>query len=298
MTVMKQSVAVLMGSALILSGCGTYTGSGAFAGAQFGTILGSAIGGLSGGPRGSDVGTIVGMVGGGVIGAAIGSAADKQDAQDVHDHYARVQENKARGVNPYSSQQTSQEATRNYNPDPEYNNQLTGTEYSATDLSGFDSTNSGDDRLYDFQGSDYTGSYSAATPSTTLPSESSVEDLTSHLDYTPNIEISNARFVDDNEDGVLSRGETGKVIFEVRNKGSQTLYDVIPSVIEVNDNRHLYISPSIHVESIAPGRGIRYTALVKADKKLANGKARFAVTVLQGKKSISKVTEFDITTRK
>lgn len=296
---MKQSVVVLMSSALILSSCGTYTGSGAFAGAHLGTILGSAIGGLSGGPRGSDVGTLVGMVGGTVIGAAIGSAADKQESQEVHDHYTRVQENKARGVNPYASSESTQEATRNYNPDPEYNNQLTGTESATADQSGFDATNSGDDRLYDFQGSDYTGTYSAATPpTTTLPSESSVEDLTSHLDYTPNIEITNARFVDDNEDGALSRGETGKVIFEVRNKGEQTLYDVIPSVIEVNGNTHLYISPSIHVESIAPGRGIRYTAIVKADKKLPNGSARFAVTVLQGNKSISKVTEFDIKTKK
>lgn len=296
---MKQSVVVLMSSALILSSCGTYTGSGAFAGAHLGTILGSAIGGLSGGPRGSDVGTLVGMVGGTVIGAAIGSAADKQESQEVHDHYTRVQENKARGVNPYASSESTQEATRNYNPDPEYNNQLTGMESTTADQSGFDATNSGDDRLYDFQGSDYTGTYSAATPpTTTLPSESSVEDLTSHLDYTPNIEITNARFVDDNEDGALSRGETGKVIFEVRNKGEQTLYDVIPSVIEVNGNTHLYISPSIHVESIAPGRGIRYTAIVKADKKLPNGSARFAVTVLQGNKSISKVTEFDIKTKK
>ena len=63
-------------------------------------------------------------------------------------------------------------------------------------------------------------------------------------------------------------------------------------------NAHIYISPSIHIESIAPGKGVRYTALVKADKKLKNGMARFALTVLQGQKSISKVTEFNIRTSK
>ena len=59
-------------AAVLLSGCGTYAGSGAFTGAHFGSILGSAIGGITDGPRGSDVGTILGMAGGAVIGAAIG----------------------------------------------------------------------------------------------------------------------------------------------------------------------------------------------------------------------------------
>lgn len=69
-------------------------------------------------------------------------------------------------------------------------------------------------------------------------------------------------------------------------------------MIESTGNRHIYISPSIHVESIAPGKGIRYTAVIKADKKLKNGTSKFALTVLQGNKSISKVTEFDIQTQK
>jgi hypothetical protein len=37
---------------------------------------------------------------------------------------------------------------------------------------------------------------------------------------------------------------------------------------------------------------------VKADKRLKAGVATFAVTVLQGQKSISKVTEFNIKTSK
>lgn len=65
-----------------------------------------------------------------------------------------------------------------------------------------------------------------------------------------------------------------------------------------SNNRHIYVSPSIHVESIAPGSGIRYTAMIKADSKLRAGNANFALTVLLDKKSISKVTEFKIPTRK
>lgn len=283
---MKKSIALMMCSTLILSGCGTNTGTGTYVGAQFGSILGSAIGGLSGGPRGSDLGTIVGMVGGAAIGAAVGGAADKAEAQEVHDHYARVQDRKAiQGGSETESGVSRQIST----------GRLDG---EADDDSGFDATNSGDDRLYDFQGSDYTGDYSAAQPETKMPAESSVEEETSGFSYTPHIEIRNARFVDDNEDGVLSRGETGKVIFEVMNRGQQTLYDVVPSVVLGSRNRHIAISPSIHVESIAPGQGIRYTAMVKADRRLREGKECFALTVLQGGKSISKVTEFNIVTRR
>ena len=72
----------------------------------------------------------------------------------------------------------------------------------------------------------------------------------------------------------------------------------VPSVVLSERNRHIAISPSIHVESIAPGHGIRYTAMVKPDRRLRDGRARFALTVLQCNKSIGKVTEFDIMTKK
>ena len=169
---------------------------------------------------------------------------------------------------------------------------------NRVDSSGFSASNSGDDRLYDFQGSDYTGDYSAAQPKSKAPSESSVERLAGNYQYAPNIEVVNARFVDDNQDGVLSRNEVGKIIFEVMNRSDKPITDVQPSVLETSGNRHIYISPSVHIESIAPGKGVRYTAIVKADKRIKAGMATFAVTVLQGQKSISKVTEFNIRTSK
>lgn len=70
---MKKPLILLFSSALLLSSCGTYTGSGAYVGGSFGSILGSAIGGIAGGPRGSDIGTIIGMAGGAAVGAAIGN---------------------------------------------------------------------------------------------------------------------------------------------------------------------------------------------------------------------------------
>lgn len=282
---MKKVLVLSLSAAVVLSSCSTYAGSGAITGGSLGSILGSAIGGIAGGARGSDIGSIVGMAGGAIIGASTGAKADRRAKEDVHDHYEKVQQRKAR-------EKRNRTEYDYYNQTDDYGRS------GSVDGSGFDNTNSGDDRIYDFQSSDYTGSYSAAQPNTKAPAESSVDKLAGNYQYTPSIEIVNARFVDDNQDGVLSRNEVGKIIFEVMNRGNKAISDVQPSVLETTGNAHIYVSPSIHIESIAPSKGVRYTALVKADKKLKNGMARFALTVLQGQKSISKVTEFNIKTSK
>lgn len=287
---MGKSFIIGMSALLLLGSCDTYTGTGAYMGSTLGSIFGSAIGGIAGGPHGSDVGTIVGMVGGAVAGAAIGQATDqKQQAQreaDIADMRARRAERQARRQGSYGNDNTYGHGN-NYG----YDNQ--GSDYSG---SGFDANNGGDDRIYDFKGSDYSGNYSAKQPDVNMPMQSSVDNLAENLKYTPDIEIKNARFVDGNQDGKIERGELSKVIFEVYNRGNHTLYDVVPTVVEATGNRHIMISPNMHVESIQPGKGIRYTALVKADNRLKDGNAQFCVSVVQGDKKISKVCEFDIPT--
>lgn len=285
---MGKSFIIGMSALLLLGSCDTYTGTGAYMGSTLGSIFGSAIGGIAGGPHGSDVGTIVGMVGGAVAGAAIGQATDqKQQAQreaDIADMRARRAERQARRQGSYGNDNT-------YGHGNNYDNQG-----DANSGSGFDANNGGDDRIYDFKGSDYSGNYSAKQPDVNMPMQSSVDNLAENLKYTPDIEIKNARFVDDNQDGKIERGELSKVIFEVYNRGNHTLYDVVPTVVEATGNRHIMISPNMHVESIQPGKGIRYTALVKADNRLKDGNAQFCVSVVQGNKKISKVCEFDIPT--
>lgn len=269
--VMKKVILLMLCSSLVMSSCDTYTGSGAYAGGSIGSILGSAIGGLSGGPRGSDMGTIIGMAGGAVVGAVIGSQADQAQA----DREAAYQQDRVerRSVNDYGNAPVTD--------NPEI----------------FDSNNGGDDRLYDFKGKDYTGDYSAQTPTTSMPT-ATVEELGARFSYSPTLEIVNARFVDDNEDNCLNRNETCKVIFEIVNRGHAPVYDVVPTVVETTGNKHIFISPSIHVEKISPGSGIRYTAIVKADRKLKDGMARFCVSVIHEGKSISKVNEFNIPTKR
>ena len=143
---MKKITVTCVSAVLLLSGCGTYAGQGTYTGATFGSVLGSAIGGISGGPRGSDIGTIIGMAGGAVIGGAIGEAADKHAHEEMVEHREAVKQRRA-------------EAQRR----------------EQRDMSGFDESNSGDDRIYDFDGTDYTGTYSAQQPTETMPLQSGVE---------------------------------------------------------------------------------------------------------------------------
>lgn len=300
---MRKSVILGMSALLLLGSCDTYTGMGAYTGSTLGSIFGSAIGGITDGPRGSDIGTVVGMVGGAVVGAAIGNAADQQAQQRRDEDMAQyrrdkaeraaARERRAQRENYPSSSSRSYGMQDNDNGQSAYNGSAQPNQGQV-----FDPNNSGDDRLYDFNGSDYTGNYSAQQPTVSMPMQSSVEELASNLKYTPYIEIKNARFVDDNQNGKIERGEMCKVIFEIFNRGKQTLYDIVPTVVESNNNRHIIISPNMHVEQLQPNGGIRYTALVKADNKLKDGVAKICLSVVQGGKSISKVTEFNVPTAK
>lgn len=281
----------LSAAVLLMGSCGTNMGAGAYTGSTLGSILGSAIGGIAQGPRGSDLGTIVGMAGGAIIGGAVGHAQDRKQQSDI-DQYKR--DRAARAAARAARQQAGAPTTLGSQAQPVARD----TVASATYGSGFDASNSGDDRIYDFNSSDYTGDYTAQQPETTMPLQSSVDELAQGLKYTPNIEIANARFVDDNQDGKIQRGELCKIIFEVMNRGTQPVFDVQPTVVEATGNKHLFVSPNMHVEQIEPGKGIRYTAMVKADHRLKNGMAKFCVSVIQGNTHISKVTEFNIPTVK
>lgn len=295
---MKKLLIFALCSTLVFSSCDTYTGSGAYAGGSIGSILGSAIGGLSGGPRGSDMGTIIGMAGGAAVGAIIGSQADQQQTQRESEYRQARRERQQRMQQSRSNDDTygySSYGNDNVSSNVgTYNNGSHVPSVNGSDI--IDSTNSGDDRLYDFNGKDYTGNYSAQQPTTQMPS-ATVEELGTRFSYSPNLEIVNARFVDDNENNVLDRNETCKLIFEVMNRGNQPVYDVVPTVVETTGNKHIFISPSIHVEKIDAGSGVRYTAMVKADGKLKDGTARFCVSVIHGNKAISKVNEFNIPTK-
>ncbi|MGN1376535.1 MAG: hypothetical protein ACI4V5_08265 [Prevotella sp.] len=280
---MKKTLILSLGAVMLISGCGTYAGEGAFVGASFGSVIGSAVGGISGGFRGSDIGTLVGMAGGAVVGGAIGAQADKEREQKIAASNQDFE---------YRYRQHREAATRgnSYNTNGNYDSGAQGD-----DVITFDPSGSGDDTLYDFQSSDYTGDYTASEPRHETPSVPYDRIAFKSKDKVQLLEIRNARFVDDNEDGHINPGEISKVIFEVYNISGQSVYDVQPLVTETTGNKRIAVSGTIHVERILPGKGVRYTAMVQAAKRIKGNEAVFRVCAAVGsKQDVSNVLVFSL----
>ena len=116
---------------------------------------------------------------------------------------------------------------------------------------------------------------------------------------TRGLEIRRPMLFDTNRDQILSRGEEARIVFEVINTSIKPIYHIQPSVTEITGNRHVEVSDNVMIESIAPGQGIRYTALVRADKRLKDGEVIFHIGVFQGRHEIvSQARELRIQTSK
>ncbi len=302
---MKKSLTLVVGAALLVSSCTSYTGAGAYMGTSLGSILGSAIGGIAGGPRGSDIGTIVGMAGGAVVGSAIGAAVDNKESARQYDD---VQQSPRRST--YTNRHRNNIKRYEAGQDGVYGGQYSGSQnYVEGQTAGqyqpdgvFDSTNSADDRI-DFDAPEPSRSGLQTQPSDTLrrynSDGSTVESVdVSALEHCTRLSIRNVRFADTDGDGALGRGEIGRVTFELYNVGQTPVYAINPSVAEAGDGGNLYISPSILVESIDPGKGIRYTATVKGGRKSRDGKLQLYVSAMQGGKAVSHVTVLNVPTKR
>lgn len=282
----------MMGAALLVSSCTTGAGAGAYAGSSFGSVLGSAIGGIVGGPHGSDVGTIFGMAGGAIVGGALGDAAEKKQAQEQHEVLSRrnqrIQREKAqhRSAQQYDDTYASGNSA-NY----------VGDDFDPSQM--VDNSNSGDDRI-DFGAPSSSGAnapMSNASPSQSVDA-SRVEQIYGNAKSDGKLTIRNVRFADSNGDGMLSGDEIGRVSFEIYNETAAPIYNFDPSVVEAEANKRIYISPSVRVENIMPGQGLRYTATVKADRRIKDGEIRLLVSAQKEGKPISYVTVVKVATQR
>lgn len=289
----------MMGAALLVSSCTTGAGAGAYAGSSLGSVLGSAIGGIVGGPHGSDVGTIFGMAGGAVVGGALGDAAEKaqrRSAQQYDDTYA------SGNSRSYSNGGNS----ANYSNGGNSANYV-GDDFDPSQM--VDNSNSGDDRI-DFGAPSSSGAnatmgnapmanapMSNASPSQSV-NASRVEQIYGKAKSDGKLTIRNVRFADSNGDGMLSGDEIGRVSFEIYNETDAPIYNFDPSVVEAEANKRIYISPSVRVENIMPGQGLRYTATVKADRRIKDGEIRLLVSAQKEGKPISYVTVVKVATQR
>lgn len=273
-----------MSAALLASSCTTGAGAGAYAGSSLGSVLGSAIGGIIGGPHGSDVGTIVGMAGGAAVGGAIGNAAEQQQRREQSEVLARRNQRIQR-------EKAQRNQTMQYGDDTYATTNNTAA-YSGQDVNidpaqMVDENNSGDDRI-DFGMQPATSGSAAGA--------SHVETIRANSINNGKLTIRNVRFSDESGDGKLSGNETGRVTFEIYNNTEQPVYNFDPTVVEAEANKRIYISPSVHVENIMPGQGLRYTATVKADRRIKDGQIKLLVSVQKAGKPISYVTVVKVDT--
>ena len=274
---MKKGSVIMMGAALLVSSCTTGAGAGAYAGSSLGSVLGSAIGGIVGGPHGSDVGTIFGMAGGAIVGGALGDAAEK--AQH-------------RSAQQYDDDTYASGNSANY----------VGDDFDPSQM--VDNSNSGDDRI-DFGAPSSSGANAPMgnVPMSNAPSSQSVdasrvEQIYGNAKSDGKLTIRNVRFADSNGDGMLSGDEIGQVSFEIYNETAAPIYNFDPSVVEAEANKRIYISPSVRVENIMPGQGLRYTATVKADRRIKDGEIRLLVSAQKEGKPISYVTVVKVATQR
>ena len=305
---MKKYSVMIMSAALVASSCTTGAGTGAYAGSSLGSVLGSAIGGIAGGPRGSDIGTIFGMAGGAVVGAAVGDAATKQHHQDQDEYLAqrnqRIQRQKAQRNRSYDDTYSQQDDTympsSNNNNKPVYEQPYSSNQQPVDDIDPtqmVDTTNSGDDRI------DFDANSSSTLPNNNPDTSVSMDAGKVEQIYGANkaaesdkITIKNVQFVETAEHNVLHGGEVGKVKFEMYNETQAPIYNFMPTVVEADGNKRIYISPSVRVENIMPGQGLRYTATVKADKRIKDGEIRLLVSAQRDGRPISYVTVVKVAT--
>lgn len=276
----------MMGAALLVSSCTTGAGAGAYAGSSLGSVLGSAIGGIVGGPHGSDVGTIFGMAGGAVVGGALGDAAEKAQR---------------RSAQQYDDDTYASGNSRSYSNGGNSANYV-GDDFDPSQM--VDNSNSGDDRI-DFGAPSSSGANATMSnaPMSTAPSSHSVdasrvEQIYGNVKSDGKLTIRNVRFADSNGDGMLSGDEIGQVSFEIYNETAAPIYNFDPSVVEAEANKRIYISPSVRVENIMPGQGLRYTATVKADRRIKDGEIRLLVSAQKEGKPISYVTVVKVATQR
>ena len=288
---MKKGSVIMMGAALLVSSCTTGAGAGAYAGSSFGSVLGSAIGGIVGGPHGSDVGTIFGMAGGAVVGGALGDAAEKAQR---------------RSTQQYDDDTYASGNSRGYSNGANSGNYV-GDDFDPSQM--VDNSNSGDDRI-DFGAPSSSGANATMgnapmsnAPMSNAPSRQSVdasrvEQIFGNAKSDGKLTIRNVRFADSNGDGMLSGDEIGRVSFEIYNETAAPIYNFDPSVVEAEANKRIYISPSVRVENIMPGQGLRYTATVKADRRIKDGEIRLLVSAQKEGKPISYVTVVKVATQR
>lgn len=89
------------------------------------------------------------------------------------------------------------------------------------------------------------------------------------------LEVRNLVFADENSNRSLERGETAYIIFEIHNQSDRPIYNVAPII--TCSNKHIRISPTATIARIDSHRGMRYKAMIIAQRNVKPGPAIFSI---------------------
>lgn len=132
----------------------------------------------------------------------------------------------------------------------------------------------------------------------TTSSESNVAEHFNIQHSYNSLKVRNIRFIDGGRNQAIDAGETSKVIFDVMNEGKLPVYNVVPVVEQVSKLKHIGISPSVMIEQILPGEGIRYTATIYAGNSLKESEITLRVAVSDENGVICDSNDFTLPTHR
>jgi uncharacterized protein YcfJ len=115
---------------------------------------------------------------------------------------------------------------------------------------------------------------------------------------TTSVEVTNIRFIDDNRNHCIDAEEECKLVFEVVNNGSTPAYNVTPYIEETSGLKHLAISPATQIGYMPAGNRVRYTATLRADRRIKTSQANLRVYVTESNGGVSDVHEFSLPTQR
>lgn len=100
------------------------------------------------------------------------------------------------------------------------------------------------------------------------------------------LSVENVCFLDDNNNRRLDEGEQAYIVFDIYNNSATTLYNVTPQV--ACNSRRVVVSAPATIASIAPQKGVRYKAAVRAARRVS-GELTFTISFGNGKqKAVAK----------
>ena len=108
------------------------------------------------------------------------------------------------------------------------------------------------------------------------------------------LEIRHIEFADDNGNRLLEPYEQAYISIDIYNRSRNAVYDVSPIVY--CDNKHITLSPTATIATIASGKGIRYRCVVRAGKRLQTGITTFEIGFTQQGYTADFVRQFKIRT--